>query len=91
MLDLSLTQFQQEAPAMLDRFKTDKTPIIITIDGKATAVLQDAEGYQQLLDRIELLETLAGIRTSLAEFEQGKGIPLDRAFEQFRQKYDLPN
>ena len=95
MLNLShthpLNQFQQEAPALLDRFKTDKTPIILTVDGKAAAVLQDVESYQQLLDKIELLETLAGIRNSLEEFEQGKGIPLNQAFKQLQEKYDLPD
>ncbi|MEM7590943.1 MAG: type II toxin-antitoxin system Phd/YefM family antitoxin [Cyanobacteria bacterium P01_A01_bin.83] len=95
MLDLSrahpLDEFQQEAPALLDQFKTDKTPIVLTVDGQAAAVLQDAESYQQLLDKIELLETLAGIRNSLEEFEQGKGIPLKQAFKQLQEKHYLPD
>lgn len=42
------------------------------------ALLQDAESYQQLLDRLELLETVAGIRTSLNEFEQGQGVAVNQ-------------
>jgi prevent-host-death family protein len=84
-----LSQLQQEASALLDQFKIDKTPIVLTVDGKAAAVLQDAESYQQLLDKIERLETLAGLRKSLEEFEQGKGVPLDQAFQHLQQKYDL--
>jgi len=87
----SLNEFQEEAPAILNQFKTDKSPIILTVDGKIVAVVQDAENYQQLLDKIELLESLAGIRKSLEEFEQGKGIPLNQAFAQFQAKYDLPD
>lgn len=86
-----LAEFQQEAPALLDKFKTDKTPIILTVDGQAKAVVQDADSYQQLLDKIDLLESLAGIRTSIEEFEKGQGIPLKQAFEQFQQKHDIPN
>ncbi len=46
--------------------------------------VQDAESYQQPLDKIELLESLAGIRKSLEEFEQGKGIPLNQALAEFQ-------
>jgi prevent-host-death family protein len=95
MLNLShsrpLNQFQKEAPELLHQFETDKTPIVITINGKAAAVLQDAESYEKLLNRLELLETLAGIRQSLGEFEQGKGVSIHKAFEDLQKKYDLPN
>ena len=80
----SLDRSQETVPAILDELKTDKTPIVITIDGKAAAVLQDAESYQNLLDRLELLETVVGIRKSLEEFEQGKGISIHQAWEQFQ-------
>ncbi|MEG4226715.1 type II toxin-antitoxin system Phd/YefM family antitoxin [Microcoleus sp. N9_B2] len=80
MLNLShsrpLNQFQQEAAELLHQFETDKTPIVITINGKAVAVLQDAESYEKLLNRLELLETLAGIRQSLGEFDRGEGVSI---------------
>ena len=69
----------------------NKAPIVLTVNGKATAVVQDAEGYQQLLDKIELLESIVGIRKSIEEFEQGKGIPLKQAFSELREKYGLPD
>lgn len=61
------------------------------MNGKAAVVVQDAESYQRLLERLELLESLAGIRKSLNEFEQGQGISLDEAFQQLRQKHDIPD
>ena len=54
-------------------------------------MVQDAESYQQLLNRIELLESIAGIRKSMEEFDTGGGMPLNKAFEQFQQKYDIPD
>jgi len=86
-----LSEFQQGAKAFLVRLKETKAPIVLTVNGKATAVVQDAEGYQQLLDKIELLESIVGIRKSIEEFEQGKGIPLKRAFAELREKYNLPD
>ncbi len=64
---------------------------MLTVNGKAAVIVQDAESYQRLLERIELLESLAGIRKSLDEFEQRQGIPLDEAFQQMRQKHDIPD
>jgi hypothetical protein len=40
---------------------------------------------------VEQLEVMAGLRRSLDEFEQGKGIPLDQAFQEFRTQHDIPD
>ncbi|QLE57707.1 type II toxin-antitoxin system Phd/YefM family antitoxin [Nostoc sp. TCL26-01] len=84
-----LSEFQRSAKAFLEKLRGTKEPIILTVNGKASVVVQDAESYQELLDRLELLETSAGIRKSLEEFELGLGIPLDEAFKQLRTKYDI--
>ena len=95
MLKLSdihpLSEFQRGAKAFLARLKETKTPMVLTVNGKAAVVVQDTESYQQLLDRIELLESIVGIRKSIEELEQGKGIPLKEAFEQLQKKHGLPN
>lgn len=70
--------------------KQTQSPIVLTVNGKAAIVAQAAESSQQLLDRMELLESLAGIRKSMEEFEQGEGQPLGEAFQQLREKYDIP-
>jgi prevent-host-death family protein len=84
-----LSEFQRGAKAFLEKLRGTKEPIVLTVNGKASVVVQDAESYQELLDRLDILETSVGIRKSLQEFEQGKGIPLDKAFEQLRTKYDI--
>ncbi len=95
MLSLSdihpLSEFQRGAKAFLAKLKETKTPMVLTVNGKAAAVVQDAESYQQLLDRLELLESIAGIRKSIEEFEQEEGMPLKEAWKQLREKYGLPD
>jgi prevent-host-death family protein len=86
-----LSEFQRGAKAFLIRLKETKSPMILTVNGKAAAVVQDAESYQQLLERLELLESIAGIRKSMEQFSKGEGIALKEAFEQIKQKYDLPD
>jgi prevent-host-death family protein len=95
MLNLSdihpLSEFQRGAKAFLAKLRETKAPMVLTVNGKAAAVVQDAESYQELLDRLELLESIAGIRKSIEEFEQGKGMPLKEAWKQLREKYGLPD
>ncbi|PZV06758.1 MAG: type II toxin-antitoxin system Phd/YefM family antitoxin [Leptolyngbya sp.] len=86
-----LSDFQRSAKTFLATLKDTHAPIVLTVNGKAAVVVQDAESYQRLLERIELLESLAGIRKSLDEFEQAQGIPLGEAFQQLRQKHDIPD
>ncbi|BAY86145.1 prevent-host-death family protein [Calothrix parasitica NIES-267] len=81
-----LSEFQRGAKAFLEKLRGSKEPIVLTVNGKASVVVQDAESYQELLDRLELLETSAVIRKSIEEFELGKGMSLDKAFKQLRDK-----
>jgi prevent-host-death family protein len=86
-----LSEFQRGAKMFLDKLKETKSPIVLTVNGKAAAVVQDAESYQQLIDRLELLESIAKIRQSINEFEQGEGMPLNQAYAEFKEKYGIPD
>ena len=63
---------------------------MLTVNGKAAVVVQDAENYQLLIE-LELLESMVGIRKSIAEFEQGKGMPLEEAFQDLQELHDIPD
>lgn len=46
----SLTTFRNNSAAFLQQMKKNKRPVILMVNGKAAAVVQDAEAYQRLLD-----------------------------------------
>lgn len=46
--------------------------------------------YQELLERIDYLEAIIGIRKGLDEFEQGQGIIAEQAFANLEQKLNIP-
>ncbi|MBE9006751.1 prevent-host-death family protein [Fortiea sp. LEGE XX443] len=46
--------------------------------------------YRKLLERIDYLETIVGIRKGLDEFEQGEGIPAEQALATLQQKFGIP-
>ena len=47
----SLTDFLRNHKAHVARLKETKAPEILTVNGRAEIVIQDAESYQDLLDR----------------------------------------
>lgn len=64
-------------------------PLVLTINGKAELVVQDAVSYQKLLDRMDELEALEGIKRGLADVEAGRVTPLKEFENEFRSKHGL--
>ena len=57
------------------------------MNGRAELVVQDAESYQLILERLDRAETLASIRRGIEQFDEGQGIPADEAEERLRKKH----
>jgi hypothetical protein len=47
-------------------------PEVLTMNGKAAVVVQDAEAYQRLLDRVDCVDTVRILRDRLDEFKKDK-------------------
>ena len=47
-----MTTFRNHSAEIMRHLKATKRPVILTVNGKAAAVVQDAEAYQHLLDRV---------------------------------------
>ncbi len=93
MIDLrdvrSVTDFQRNIKDYVGHLKEKKTPLVLTVNGRAELVVQDAESYQALLERLEHAETMAAIRRGMREAEEGRMIPLREAERRLRKKHGL--
>ena len=76
-----LTDFKRNTPEFLRRLKETGNPLVLTINGKAELVVQDAASYQRLFDLAERLETIQAVKEGLASAERGEGKALDDAFD----------
>ena len=81
MLDLandirSLSDFKRNTVELLDRPRETGHPLVLTVNGKAELVVQDAAAYQALLDRVEATE---GIQRGLADVKAGRTKPARKA------------
>ena len=95
MLDISkdihsLSDFKRNTSEFLEQMRGSRRPVVLTINGKAELVVQDASSYQKLLDRVDELEALEGIRRGLADVEAGRVMPLRQFEKEFRKKRGLP-
>ena len=91
MIDLrevrSVTEFQRNIKEYVGRLKETKTPLVLTVNGRAELVVQDAGSYQEMLDRLEHAETMAALRRGLEQAKRGEGIPLEQAEKILREKH----
>ena len=52
----SLSDFKRNAKEFVERIKGTKSPLILTVNGKAEVVVQDANTFQTLIDRLQQAE-----------------------------------
>ena len=94
MIDLtrdiqSLTTFRRSSGDLMKHLKKTKRPLILTVNGKAAAIVQDAEAYQRLLDLAARVDAEEGIRQGLDDVAHGRKAPANEAFDRIRRKHDI--
>ena len=95
MLDItkdiqSLTTFRRRSGDFMKQIKKSKRPVVLTVNGKAAAVVQDAEAYQRLLDIAATADAAEGIRQGLEDVRKGRVRPAREFFREFAARHGLP-
>jgi len=80
----SLTDFQRNAKSHLRRLKSTGRPEVLTVNGRAELIVQDAAAFEDMLDAIR------GIQRGLDEMKARKGEPARKILDRIRAKYKIP-
>ena len=64
-----LSEFRKHAADFIDRIKKQKRSIVLTQHGKSAAVLVDVSEYQQMVDKLDLMEELIEAERQIARSE----------------------
>jgi prevent-host-death family protein len=85
MIDLqkeinSLSNFKRNTSDFLEQLKSTGKPIVLTINGKAEIVIQDAGSYQKLMEIAEKLETIELLKPAINEMKSGEGETAEKVF-----------
>jgi prevent-host-death family protein len=88
----SLTNFKRQTSEYIERLRETGEPVVLTVNGKAEVVVQDADAYQKLVEaahRAEREEAVAAIRAGLADVATGRTKPARAALKVLAKKYGL--
>ncbi len=92
MLDItkdiqSLTTFRRRSGDFMKQLKATQRPVVLTVKGKAAAIVQDAGAYQRLLDIAARADAEEGIRQGLEDVKLGR----TRTAEEFLKEFEAKN
>ena len=68
----SLTDFQRNTRAHVERLKQTGRPEVLTVNGQAELIVQNALAYQRLLDELQRLRTPDVAHAATPESEAGR-------------------
>lgn len=83
----SLTDFKQNSADILSYIKKTHSPAILTVNGRAEVVLLDPTTYQNMMDKISIVDSTNRIKSALIEAENEEGVPAEEVFHKLRKKF----
>jgi prevent-host-death family protein len=86
----SLTAFKRNTNEYVRKMKKSGSPLVLTVNGKAEIVVQDAESYQRMLELLDRAETVEAVREGLESVRRGKTMSLDQFDKEMRKRIRAP-
>lgn len=64
-----ISEFRTNTASLIDKIKNTKRPILLTQNGKGTAILLDVKAFDELIEKTEFI---TGIAKGLDDIQKGK-------------------
>ena len=87
----SLSVFKRDTSKFLKQMKKTGQPIVLTVNGKAAAVVLDPDSYQEYLREKDYQETMASIRRGMTDAKAGRVTEAEEFFKEFERKHLIPS
>lgn len=82
----SLTEFKRNTSGAVRTLSATGSPMVLTVNGRAKLVVQDADAYQRLLDQLDHQDAVKNVRRGIAEVDAGKTRSFAEFDEEFRRR-----
>ena len=86
----SLSVFKRDSAKFLKQIEKTGQPIVLTVNGKAAAVVHDPDSYEEYLRLKDRHETIEGIRRGREDVKAGRVRDAEEFFDEMFTKYDIP-
>ena len=83
-----ITEFKRNTARFMTHLKKTGRPSVLTVNGKPALVVMDAETWQEVNDRFEYAQAVAGIRDGLDRARGGPGVEATTFFEELAHAPD---
>jgi len=77
-----LTEFKRDTSRFVSRLKQTGRPAILTVNGKPSLVVIDAQAWQDIQGQIEYANTVAAIHAGLKQIRAGQGMDAEAFFDE---------
>lgn len=81
----TVTEFSRKPGEHVKRLNESKRPELLTVNGKAAVVVQDAATYEKMAALAEYAESVQSIRQAMAE----QGRPLEEFTAEFEARHGI--
>jgi hypothetical protein len=85
-----LTEFLRNHRARIAELKESGAPEVLTVNGKAELVVQDAESYRAMVGRLQEMEAVAAIQEGIESSRRGELKPARQVLAEMKAKYGIP-
>jgi prevent-host-death family protein len=85
----SLSHFKRNSALIMAKLKESGSPVVLTVNGKAEIVVQDAAAYQRLMELADKAEMIEFLRESKLDAIVGNTVPARRFLESLGKKKRL--
>jgi PHD/YefM family antitoxin component YafN of YafNO toxin-antitoxin module len=85
-----MTTFRDHSIQIMQHLKATKRPVLLTVNGKVEAVVQDVDAYQHLLDLAAGANAEEGVRQGLEDLRNGRTRLASAVFDEIRADYGIP-
>ena len=80
---MSISEVKANAAKLIEEMQRTQRPVVITQNGRATAIVQDVQAYEQTQESLAMLKIIAQGRADMAH---GRVKPLRQAFAAVRRQ-----
>ena len=85
-----MTAFRNQSAEFVRHLKETRRPMVLTVNGRASVVVQDADAYQRMRDIAAAADAREGIRQGLEDKAAGRARPAKDVFDDLRRSLDIP-
>jgi prevent-host-death family protein len=86
----SLTAFKRDTNRLVKQINETKAPLILTVNGKPSVVVQDAESYDELMRLKDRMDLIAGVKRGLESMRKGEGRDAEEFFDELFREFNIP-